>query len=52
MLTERGPKRARRGPRRALVRMSIDNDGAYSMNEICIDWNAPLVFVLAAANAA
>jgi endoglucanase len=30
--------------------MWIDNDQAYSMNEIAINWNAPLVFLLAAAN--
>ena len=33
------------------MRMWIDNDQAYSMNEIAINWNAPLVFLLAAANA-
>ncbi len=33
------------------MRMWIDHDQAYSMNEIAINWNAPLVFTLAAANA-
>ncbi len=33
------------------MRMWIDDEGAYSMNEIAINWNAPLVFTLAAANA-
>ncbi len=32
------------------MRMWIDHDQAYSMNEIAINWNAPLVFLLAAAN--
>ncbi len=32
------------------MRMWIDNDQAYSMNEIAINWNAPLVFLLASAN--
>ncbi len=32
------------------MRMWIDNDQAYSMNEIAINWNAPLVFLLAFAN--
>ena len=32
------------------MRMYIDDQGAYSMNEIAINWNAPLVFLLAAAN--
>jgi endoglucanase len=30
--------------------MYIDDQGAYSVNEIAINWNAPLVFLLAAAN--
>ena len=38
-LTERPP-----------MRMYVDDSGAYSMNEIAINWNAPLVFLLAAAN--
>lgn len=37
-------------PIRAPMRMYIDNAGAYSCNEIAINWNAPLVFTLAAAN--
>jgi endoglucanase len=32
------------------MRMYIDDQAAYSMNEIAINWNAPLVFLLAAAN--
>ncbi|WP_158751486.1 glycoside hydrolase family 9 protein [Acidobacterium sp. S8] len=32
------------------MRMYVDDSGAYSMNEIAINWNAPLVFLLAAAN--
>jgi endoglucanase len=32
------------------MKMWVDNQGAYSMNEIAINWNAPLVFLLAAAN--
>jgi endoglucanase len=30
--------------------MWVDDERAYSLNEICINWNAPLVFLLAAAN--
>jgi endoglucanase len=33
------------------MRMWMDDERAYSMNEVAINWNAPLVFVLAAANA-
>ena len=33
------------------MRMWIDDQRAYSMNEIAINWNAPLVFLLAFANA-
>ncbi len=33
------------------MRMWIDDQRAYSLNEIAINWNAPLVFLLAAANA-
>lgn len=33
------------------MRMWIDDQSAYSMNEVAINWNAPLVFLLAAANA-
>jgi endoglucanase len=32
------------------MRMWMDDERAYSMNEIAINWNAPLVFALAAAN--
>jgi len=32
------------------MRMYKDDQAAYSMNEICINWNAPLVFLLAAVN--
>jgi endoglucanase len=34
------------------MRMWRDDDKAYSLNEVAINWNAPLVFLLAAANAA
>lgn len=37
-------------PKMAPMRMWIDDQGAYSVNEIAINWNAPLVFLLAAAN--
>ena len=42
---------ARKLPSAPPMRMWIDHDQAYSMNEIAINWNAPLVFALAAANA-
>ncbi len=32
------------------MRMYVDDQGAYSVNEVAINWNAPLVFLLAAAN--
>lgn len=32
------------------MKMWLDDERAYSMNEICLNWNAPLVFLLAAAN--
>jgi endoglucanase len=32
------------------MKMYRDAEAAYSMNEIAINWNAPLVFVLAAVN--
>jgi endoglucanase len=35
----------------APMRMWVDDERAYSMNEIAINWNAPLVFLLAGANA-
>jgi endoglucanase len=28
--------------------MYVDDEGSYSTNEIAINWNAPLVFMLAA----
>ncbi len=34
----------------APMRMWLDDDRAYSLNEVAINWNAPLVFLLAAAN--
>jgi endoglucanase len=34
------------------MRMWADDERAYSLNEIAINWNAPLVFLLAAANSA
>ena len=46
-----GDKVAKTLPQLPPMRMWIDDDQAYSMNEIAINWNAPLVFTLAAANA-
>ena len=46
-----GDKVANTLPQMPPMRMWIDDDQAYSMNEIAINWNAPLVFTLAAANA-
>jgi endoglucanase len=43
---------AQRLPQRAPMRMWVDDSGAYSMNEVAINWNAPLVFLLAAAESA
>lgn len=37
-------------PNRPPMQMYKDDEAAYSMNEICINWNAPLVFLLAAMN--
>ena len=37
-------------PKAAPMRMWLDDQRAYSLNEIAINWNAPLVFLLAAAN--
>lgn len=37
-------------PAQPPMKMWIDDHRAYSMNEIAINWNAPLVFLLAAAN--
>lgn len=37
-------------PKGPPMRMYKDDQGAYSLNEIAINWNAPLVFLLAALN--
>ena len=37
-------------PKQPPMRMWVDDQQAYSLNEIAINWNAPLVFLLAAAN--
>ena len=37
-------------PRQAPMRMWVDDERAYALNEVAINWNAPLVFMLAAAN--
>ena len=37
-------------PKKPPMRMWVDDQRAYSMNEIAINWNAPLVFLLAASN--
>ena len=37
-------------PKAPPMRMWVDDQRAYSLNEIAINWNAPLVFLLAAAN--
>jgi endoglucanase len=37
-------------PHKPPMKMWLDDERAYSMNEIAINWNAPLVFLLAAAN--
>jgi endoglucanase len=42
---------ARTLPPGAPMRMWLDDERAYSLNEVAINWNAPLVFLLAAANA-
>ena len=41
---------ARTLPKQPPMRMWMDDERAYSMNEVAINWNAPLVFILAAAN--
>lgn len=41
---------ARTLPAMPPMRMWIDDQRAYSMNEVAINWNAPLVFLLAFAN--
>ncbi len=38
-------------PQMPPMRMWLDNTEAFSVNEIAINWNAPLVFLLTAANA-
>ncbi len=45
-----GDKVADALPKAPPMRMWIDDTQAYSMNEIAINWNAPLVFLLAFAN--
>jgi endoglucanase len=42
---------ARNLPKQAPMRMWLDDQMAFSVNEVAINWNAPLVFLLAAANA-
>ena len=42
---------ARSLPPGAPMHMWVDDERAYSMNEIAINWNAPLVFLLAGVNA-
>jgi endoglucanase len=37
-------------PKRPPMRMYKDDEAAYSLNEIAINWNAPLVFLLASLN--
>jgi endoglucanase len=46
-----GDDTARKLPKMPPMRMWVDDERAYSMNEIAINWNAPLVFLLTAANA-
>jgi len=38
-------------PKLAPMRMWVDDPMAFSVNEVAINWNAPLVFLLAGANA-
>jgi endoglucanase len=38
-------------PKRPPMQMYQDKQAGYSMNEIAINWNAPLVFLLASPNA-
>ena len=45
-----GDPAARTLPQMPPMRMWLDDERAYSMNEVAINWNAPLVFLLAAAN--
>jgi endoglucanase len=37
-------------PKGSPMKMYADNQWAYSLNEIAINWNAPLVFLLASLN--
>jgi endoglucanase len=37
-------------PKRPPMQMYKDDQAAYSMNEIAINWNAPLIFLLASLN--
>jgi endoglucanase len=37
-------------PKRAPMQMYKDDEAAYSLNEVAINWNAPLVFLLASLN--
>lgn len=46
-----GDRVADKLPKQPPMRMWADDQDAYSLNEIAINWNAPLVFLLAAANA-
>jgi endoglucanase len=46
-----GDEVARTLPKLPPMRMWRDDQRAYSLNEVAINWNAPLVFLLAAANA-
>jgi endoglucanase len=49
--TRPGDQIARTLPKLPPMRMWLDDQSAYSLNEVAINWNAPLVFLLAAANA-
>ena len=46
-----GDQIARTLPKLPPMRMWLDDQSAYSLNEVAINWNAPLVFLLAAVNA-
>jgi endoglucanase len=46
-----GDQIARTLPKLPPMRMWLDDQSAYSLNEVAINWNAPLVFLLAAAHA-
>jgi endoglucanase len=45
-----GDRVAAQLPKSPPMKMYKDDQGAYSLNEIAINWNAPLVFLLAALN--